>query len=185
MITEYIRRWEESHIMVSIYKKTGDTFQCIIAELGRKYDKAIKRWSRYSWWWNRNWIVGSFKHKTQRFVATSNYQWAGTDVQVNIDIRIAQFCGRDESLHTDKQQNIRCYRMRIFTYWKKDINLYFCSAKWGHCKRQVCNCVTLNCVLVASRVAGWLIPFQNSTERGFIVVTVTRYLQESNIIFSA
>ena len=141
MFTEYIRGWEETHIMVSIYKKTGDTFQCIIAELGRKSNKVTKSWIRYSWWWNRNWILWFLNIKPSDLSLSQHTQWAGTDVQVNTDIRIAQFCRRDESLHSDKRQNIRRYWTRIFTYWKQDINFYFCSARWGHFKRQDCNCV--------------------------------------------
>ena len=35
---------------------------------------------------------------------------------------------------------------------KTDIRLYFCCARWRHCKRYVCNCVALKCLFVASRV---------------------------------
>ena len=78
---------------------------------------------------------------------------------------------------------IRCYRLRIFTYWNTEVHSYFCSAEKRRCKCQVCNCVDINCLLVASRVIAGLIAPLHSIEYVFVFFTIT-LRRKNNIIFS-
>jgi hypothetical protein len=165
-------------------KSQPDAFQCIIPELGRQSGKAIKTWSQYSWWWNRNCNSGSVNIKPVicRYVKVASEQecmcqWI--DDSIN-----AQICRPDKSLHSEKQRNIRCYRIRIFSFCNTDIHLYFCSGKWRHCKRQVCNCVALNCLLVASRLTECLIAPLYSIERGFCCYSNSLPSGENYILFA-
>ena len=56
----------------------------------------------------------------------------------------------------------------VFFLSETQINiLYFCSARWRHCKCQVCNCAALNWLIMASKVTRRLIASIDSTELGF------------------
>jgi len=166
-------------------KSRPDLFQCITPEIGRKFEKEIKTWSRYIWWWNRNWNRVTVSIKPSDFSLRQTTSEQELMCQWIYDIRIAQICGPDESLHSDKQWNIRCCHIHIFSSWNTDIRLYCCSAIWRHYKCQVCNCVALNTLFVASRLTGRLTAPLHSTETGFCRVTVIHFLHGRNILFSA
>jgi hypothetical protein len=176
----------ENCIWILFAKRQPDTFQCIFPEIAWKSEEDNKKreaitadgWTEIGRE-NLNTIPVSrryFNLPTEKVIVC---QWL-----LDTSMAFLSSAGRMNAYYPINQWHIKCYHLRIFTYWNTDIRLHFCSARWPHFKGQVCNCVDLNCLFVASRVIVGLIAPLNSIERVIFVVIVTRLPKNYKISFA-